>query len=58
MEAQTTPKVASPGITFKVVRRNLVSVAVPLITGYLIYKDYTRTQAYKASKVKRVETSS
>lgn len=32
------------------IRRNTVSVGFPALVAYLIYTDYSRTQAYKTSQ--------
>jgi len=42
---------------FRLVRRNAISVGFPLVAGYLIYKDYSRTQAYKAQKILKRQAS-
>jgi len=34
----------------KHIRRNLLSVSVPLVLGYAIYADYSRTQRVKKEK--------
>ncbi|KAF6024736.1 hypothetical protein EB796_016960 [Bugula neritina] len=38
-------------ISANTIRRNLVSIAFPTVVAYMIYKDYSRTQKFKANKL-------
>ena len=42
---------------FLTVRRNLISVLFPTFCAWAIYADWSRTQKYKADKVKKLEAA-
>lgn len=50
MDAPTPEKVTVLRKVIYQIKRNFLSVTVPLIFGYYIYKDYSRTQRYQAAR--------
>lgn len=45
-----------PGVLFTI-RRNLISVLFPTLCAWAIYADWSRTQRYKANKIKKLEAA-